>query len=141
MGEKVSIELKSELSELGRLAQIVAEFGQRHQLSSEAQFHTILALEEILSNVISYAYDDSKEHQISVCLLLEQGDLTVEVEDDGAPFDPLEAPEPDMQKPLKERPLGGLGIHLVRNVMDRLEYRRRDGRNLLIMTKNVIDRG
>lgn len=138
MGEKISIEFKSELSELGKLAQIVAEFGQRHHLSSQALFHTNLALEEILTNVISYAYDDSKEHQIIVCLLVEQGELTVKVEDDGRPFNPLEVPEPDIQKPLEERPIGGLGIHLVRNLMDRLEYRRHNGRNLLIMRKKVI---
>ncbi len=138
MGEKISVELKSDLSELGKLAQIVAEFGQRHHLSSHALFHTNLALEEILTNVISYAYDDSKEHQVIVCLRVEQGELTVEVEDDGRPFNPLEAPEPDIQKPLEERPLGGLGIHLVRNLMDRLEYRRQDGRNRLIMMKKVI---
>jgi len=137
MEQKVSIDLKSNLSELEKLAQIVAEFGQRHHLSSQALFHTNLALEEILTNVISYAYDDSEEHQIIVCLRVEQGELTVEVEDDGRPFNPLEAPEPDIEKPLEERPLGGLGIHLVRNVMDRLEYRRQDGRNLLIMKKVI----
>ncbi|MGQ0592993.1 MAG: ATP-binding protein [Gammaproteobacteria bacterium] len=138
MGEKLSVKLKSDLAELERLAQIVAEFGERHRLSSQALFHANLALEEILANVISYAYGDSKEHHISVCLLVEEGELTVEVEDDGRPFNPLEAPEPDIQKPLEERRAGGLGIHLVRNLMDRLEYQRQDGRNLLIMVKKVV---
>jgi len=63
MREKISVELKSEIPELEKLGQIVAEFGQRHHLSSQALFHTNLALEEILTNVISYAYDDSKECQ------------------------------------------------------------------------------
>ncbi|MGH8659922.1 MAG: SpoIIE family protein phosphatase [Gammaproteobacteria bacterium] len=138
-GNKISVALKSELSELEKLAQIVAEFGQRHHLSSEVLFHTTVALEEIVSNVIAYAYDDRGVHKIIVCLLMEQGELTVEVEDDGRPFNPLETLEPDMQKPLEERPVGGLGIHLVRNLMDRLEYRRQDGRNRLIMMKKVIE--
>lgn len=71
-----------------------------------------------MSNVISYGYDDREEHKIIVCLLMQQGKLTVEVENDGRPFNPLDAPEPDIEKPLEERTLGGLGIHLVRNVMD-----------------------
>ncbi|MCI0526023.1 MAG: ATP-binding protein, partial [Nitrospira sp.] len=76
MEQKISIALKSKLSELEKLAQIVAEFGQRHRLSSQALFHTGLALEEIVSNVISYGYDDRKEHKIIVCLRVEQGELT-----------------------------------------------------------------
>lgn len=134
----VSIELKGELSELEKLPQIVTEFGQRHHLSSETLFHTNLALEEILANVILYGYDDNKEHKIHVCLLMEGGELIMEVEDDGLPFNPLDAPEVDIQRPLEDRPVGRLGIHLVRNLMDRLEYQRENGRNRLLMMKKVI---
>jgi serine/threonine-protein kinase RsbW len=63
--------------------------------------------------------------------------MKVEVEDDGRPFNPLEAPPPDIGKPLAEREVGGLGIHLVRKMMDELEYRRENDKNLLILkTKN-----
>jgi serine/threonine-protein kinase RsbW len=63
--------------------------------------------------------------------------MKVEVEDDGQPFNPLEAPEADTTKPLEERTLGGLGIHLVRKLMDDLEYRRHEGKNLLVMKKRL----
>ena len=133
MTNTICIQLKNNLSELESLNKVVAEFAERHHLSSKVLFNLNLALEEILTNVISYAYDDKDEHQITVRLFLEQGQLKVEVEDDGRPFNPLEAPEPDLSKSLEERPVGGLGIHLVRKLMDELEYRREEGRNLFLI--------
>lgn len=129
----ISIQLKNNLSELESLNKVVAEFAERHRLSSKVLLNLSLALEEILTNVISHAYDDNDEHQIMVRLFLEQGQLKVEVEDDGRPFNPLEAPEPDLNKSLEERSIGGLGIHFVRKLMDELEYRREEGRNLFLI--------
>ena len=63
-------------------------------------------------------------------LSVESGEIRVNVEDDGKPFNPLDAPEADTAKPLEERTVGGLGVHLVRKLMDGLEYQRRDGKNL-----------
>ncbi len=129
----ISIQLKNNLSELESLNKVVAEFAERHRLSSKVLLNLSLALEEILTNVISHAYDDNDEHQIMVRLFLEQGQLKVEVEDDGRPFNPLEAPEPDLNKSLEERSIGGLGIHFVRKLMDELEYRRKEGKNLFLI--------
>ncbi len=133
MTNTICIQLKNNLSELESVNKVVAEFAERHHLSSKVLFNLNLALEEILTNVISYAYDDKDEHQITVRLFLEQGQLNVEVEDDGRPFNPLEAPEPDLSKSLEERSVGGLGIHFVRKLMDELEYRREEGRNLFVI--------
>jgi len=132
MKQKKSIRFKNNLSELEKLNLVLAEFGERYHLPSKVLFNLNLALEEILTNIISYGYDDREEHEIIVRLSLEQGELTAEVEDDGLPFNPLEAPEPDLNKPLEERPVGGLGIHLVRKLMDELAYQRQEGRNLLL---------
>lgn len=134
---KIFLELKNQLSELDRLSQTLAEFRQRHHLPSKVLFDMHLALEEIVTNVISHGFEDSKEHHIKVSLFLEQGELRAEVEDDGTPFNPLEAPSPDTEGPLAERPVGGLGIHLVRNLMDEMVYQRQEGRNVLVMKKKV----
>ena len=131
-GEK-SFHLKNDLSELERLRQAVAEFGERHNLPKDVIFNVNLALDEILTNVICHGYGDSEEHDISVRLFLEQEKLTVEVEDDARPFNPLEASEPDVDQSLEERPIGGLGIYLVRQMMDELEYRRGNDKNHLIL--------
>lgn len=129
----LSVQLKNDLSELQRMNQIVTEFGERHGLASELVFRLTLVLEEIITNVISYGYEDGSEHEISVRLFWHDPNMRIEVEDDARPFNPLKAPPPDMGKPLAERKVGGLGIHLVREMMDELEYRRENDKNLLIL--------
>jgi anti-sigma regulatory factor (Ser/Thr protein kinase) len=64
-------------------------------------------------------------------------ELRIEVEDDGRPFDPLAHSAPDLSQPLDKRPVGGMGIHMIRKSMDRVEYRRADGKNILTMTKAI----
>jgi serine/threonine-protein kinase RsbW len=137
MSEVIAVELKNQLSEIERLAHIVDDFGRRHQIEPQIIYTMKLALDEILTNIISYAYDDAKEHIIVIRLSLDQEKWTVEVEDDGRPFNPLNAPEPDTKQLLGERPIGGLGIHLVRKLIDELEYRRQNDRNILVMRLKV----
>jgi len=137
MNEQMSILFKNTLSEIERLGQVVEEFAALHHLPPPLAFEINVALEEILTNVISYGYDDSNEHDIIVRLSCNEGEVTAEVEDDGRPFNPLGAAEPDTNKLLEERPVGGLGIHLVRKLMDRVEYRRPQGKNLLMMKKRI----
>ena len=128
-----SVLLKNDLSELQRLNQIVTEFAKRHGLASELVFRLNLVLEEIITNVISHGYKDGLQHEIAVRLFWKDPNMKVEVEDDGCPFNPLRAPPPDMGQPLTDRRVGGLGIHLVREMMDELEYRRENDKNLLIL--------
>jgi anti-sigma regulatory factor (Ser/Thr protein kinase) len=137
MSENVAIEVKNSLSELERLAQIVDDFARRHQITTESNYKMKVALDEILTNVISYAYDDDGEHCITIRLQLECGKWIAEVEDDGLPFNPLNAPEPDVTQALDQRGVGGLGIHLVRKYMDELEYRNQMNRNILVMRLKV----
>jgi phosphoserine phosphatase RsbU/P len=133
----IAVELKNDLSEIERLKRIVDEFARRHQIETQALGNMNLALDEILTNIISYGYDDGGEQRIVIRLALEGGKWTVEVEDDGKPFNPLNAPVPDTKQLLEERPIGGLGIHLVRKLVDALEYRRQNDRNILVMRLKV----
>jgi anti-sigma regulatory factor (Ser/Thr protein kinase) len=141
MNERLTVTLKNDLSELERVSRLVDEFGTRHCLPARAIFELTLALDEILTNVLSYGFDDGGEHEIVVRLTPPESGgtagVTVEVEDDGRPFDPLQVRAPDVHSPLEERQVGGLGIYLARTVMDRLEYRRQGGKNVLVMRKNV----
>jgi sigma-B regulation protein RsbU (phosphoserine phosphatase) len=135
--EAIVVELKNSPPEIKRLTRIADDFGQRHRLNAESSHNVKVALDEILTNIISYAYADAREHSIVTRFSLEQGKLTIEVEDDGRPFNPLYAPEPDTTQLLEERPMGGLGIHLVRKLMDEVEYRTQNDRNILIMKLKV----
>jgi phosphoserine phosphatase RsbU/P len=136
---KVTLELKNDLSELAKLNHTLTEFGQRHQLPERVLFAIKLALEETVTNAISHNFTDEREHRISIRLSLEQSVLRADVEDDGRAFNPLDIPAPDPKKPLEERPLGGLGIHLARTLMDEVAYRRQNGRNMLTLKKEIAE--
>jgi anti-sigma regulatory factor (Ser/Thr protein kinase) len=133
--------LRNDLSELARIAAEVERFARARSVPEQALFELNLALDEVLTNVISYGYEDDGPHRIAVRLQLDGGDLVVEVEDDGCAFDPLGVPPPDLEKPLQEKPIGGLGVHLVRRAVDALAYRREPGKNVLTMRKRVLRAG
>lgn len=133
----LEMKLMNRLSELESLHETLTEFGQRHGLGPGIVHDLTLALEEILTNIISYGYTDEREHEIRVRVKAQPGEVIAEVEDDGQSFNPLAASEPDLEMPLEDRALGGLGIHFVRQLMDGLEYQRQEGKNLLLMKKYV----
>ena len=98
-----------------------------------------LALEELVTNTISYGFTDAGEHVIRISLHLDGPDLHIRVEDDATAFNPLEREAPDLVTPLAERPIGGLGIHFVRTLMDDVRYERVGARNVLSMRKRASD--
>jgi serine/threonine-protein kinase RsbW len=136
----MNVVVANDISELGRLSNRLTQFWAEHRLSPEMEGEVCLALEEIVVNIMRYGHPEGGKHEILVRLSFEGGLVTVAVEDDGVPFNPLEATEPDLNRPLEERSIGGLGIHLVRNLMDGVDYRREEGRNCLVMRKRVPGR-
>jgi serine/threonine-protein kinase RsbW len=132
-----SFTLVNDRSEIERLGRLVDAFGEAEGLHPDAIFSVTLALDEVVTNIIRYAHDDGRQHVIAVRLTVESGVLRAEVEDDGRDFNPLQAPPPDLDASLEERPIGGLGIHLVRSVMSSVAYRRQAGRNVLTMEKRL----
>ncbi|HEY2774995.1 MAG TPA: anti-sigma factor antagonist [Candidatus Binatia bacterium] len=132
-----TLRLASRLHELERISGEVDAFARRNGIPPRLAFDANLALDEVLTNIISYAYDDEAEHEIVVTLRAERDRFVIEVEDDGRPFDPLATPAPDLTMPADERPVGGLGLSLVRRLMPELQYQRRDQRNVLTMSRAV----
>lgn len=119
------------------LLEALEEFCRAHKLSVEVMQAVDLSLEEHLANILSYGRHPFDKATILIRFSIENNEISVEVHDAGIPFDPTSHPAPDLAFPLDERPVGGLGIHLMRQFMDRLEYRREEGRNVLIMHKNL----
>ena len=139
MSNTLAIRLANDLEELDRLSEALESFCTEQGFSPAQTYSLELALDEIVSNIIQYgAFDDIRE-SISI-LIRHDGDTSlIRVEDDGVAFNPLTAAPPELDVPLeeRERPVGGLGIHIVSSVMDRVEYFRRDGKNILEMEKGV----
>lgn len=106
-------------------------------VSFEAMYLASLAIEELVTNCIKYGYSDTDEHTVEIIFSVVDGVLTIDVTDDGNPFNPLEAPGPDFSVAAEQRPIGGLGLHLLRELSDEQRYERRDGTNRLTLTKRM----
>lgn len=137
MSAKAAIQARNALVELDRLNDFLAAFWASNQLPENAIFDFNLSLDEVFTNIVRHAYTDLLDHEIHIELLFENGTVFLTVEDEGVPFNPLDAPEVDVTVPLRERSIGGLGIFLVRKLMDEVEYDRVGNRNRLVMKKRV----
>ena len=134
---KVSFKLKSNLSELDALCQNLEKFGQSMGLSKKCVFEANLALDELFTNIISYGFDDKNEHTISITIALQNDELVVNIEDDGIPFNPTNAETPDLECTIEECRIGGLGIHLAKNLMNEVCYQRCKDKNILTLKKKI----
>jgi serine phosphatase RsbU (regulator of sigma subunit)/anti-sigma regulatory factor (Ser/Thr protein kinase) len=142
LGETMEWDLDNHLAEIPRLAHAVEEYGARLGLPVEAIYHVNLALDELLTNMISYGYPEGADGHIHVALLRTADTLTVDLLDDGLAFDLLQqAPPPDLDGDLEDRPIGGLGIYLVRTLIDETTYRREAGYNHLRLIKRLTAAG
>jgi len=113
----------------------VEEIRKGLSVSKKCLFETNLALEEACSNVLSYGFNKHTDHFIKITITSAQGVLNIRVEDDGKPFNPLEAKEPALQYDIENCEIGGLGIHLIKHVMGDIRYERYQDRNILTMKK------
>ena len=133
--KKEHISLKNHVEELNKLNAFIEDLLSEWRLPGPLGMNLNLALEEVFSNIVFYAFDDQEEHAISFTFENDSENLRVTIIDDGKPFDPLQSPPPDdLDKIPEERHIGGLGIYFVRSVMDDLNYQRKDGKNILQLT-------
>lgn len=135
----LTLRLQNHLLELDRIADAVDAFGETHGLNAKLRFQIRLVLDELLTNIISYGFPPTEEgrHVIAVDMGQEGKVLRFAITDDARPFDPLSAKAPDLDSDPGERHVGGLGIHLVRTIMDRVAYERVGGTNHLILEKDI----
>jgi anti-sigma regulatory factor (Ser/Thr protein kinase) len=133
----LTFELRNHLSELATLSEKMEGVGQALGLSRKCLFEINLALDELFTNIISYGFPDQSEHFIRVNVSAERGVLTVVLEDDGIAFNPVARIPPELPCTLDECKVGGLGIHLVKNLMDEVIYERRTGANVLTLKKSI----
>jgi len=137
MNKEATITLKNDVKDLGRLAEFFEQLGESWFLAPDIIMAVNLSLEEAVSNIIFYAWPDSKEHLIDLKIKYYEKALTIILSDDGKPFDPTKREEPDINLPIEERPIGGLGIHLIKRLMDGITYARKGNRNQLTLIKNI----
>ncbi|MBP5483118.1 MAG: ATP-binding protein [Bacteroidales bacterium] len=130
--------LHNDIQQIPQLADFVEAVADAAKLDVALTMSINLALEEAVSNVIMYAYPKGSDGLVDIEAIVRKDSLQFIVSDNGIPFDPTAAPEADISLNLDERPIGGLGIFLVRNIMDEVTYTRSDdGKNILTMTKKL----
>ncbi|MDX1540120.1 MAG: ATP-binding protein [Geminicoccaceae bacterium] len=138
---RASATFAGRLEEIPRVRAWVDDFGTKHGVVESDVAMIALALDELITNICSYGFDDDREHAIALSLKLKDGVLTASIEDDGRSFNPLKSKAPDPNAPLEQRQPGGLGIFLVRSVVDDVRYRRHRGNNHLTLIKKVAGPG
>lgn len=139
MNSQLSLTIKAERDELDRITAEVEDLGMQENWSPDLVFRVNLVLEEMVLNVIDYGTEDGV-NEIEIILTLTDESLTIEIIDDGSPFDPLsDAPDPDLEATLEERRVGGLGIHLTRSMMDDMRYRREQNKNHLTLVTYKVE--
>ena len=136
MSAKVSLNIESSPDALNRIVDAIESISLQEEWPPELLFTMNLVLEELGINIIRYAYGEDSNETFQIIITSEPSELTVDVIDSGPPFNPLtDAPKPDTDAPMLDRPIGGLGIHLVKSMMDEVDYKRECDRNHLRLVK------
>ena len=133
------LRIKNEVSELEKVALFVEEIGEELGLSMELQMNLNLVMEEMVTNVIFYAYPEGEEADIELLAKSDGKELTFVLSDQGKEFDPTAKDDADLDVNPADRELGGMGIFIVKNIMNKVTYQRLEGKNLLTMTKGIED--
>nr|MCR4824942.1 SpoIIE family protein phosphatase [Bacteroidales bacterium] len=131
------LSLQNDIQEIPQLADFIEHIAEETEISQADALSINLALEEAVANVILYAYPEGTDGLVDIEAVIRGRTIHFAISDSGMPFDPTQIDDVDIDQSLEDRPIGGLGIHLVRNIMDNVYYERSEGKNILHMTKKL----
>jgi len=137
VAQSTNLVLDGNLGELERVTAEAARFCRQHGLDGDVEFDLNLVLEELFTNTVRHGGCEGVEGAAEVLLAMLPDGVRLEYADRGTPFDPLAAPRPDLTAPLEDRRIGGLGIHLMRQIMRDFEYQRSNGWNRTSMRRPI----
>jgi len=130
------IEYDADLNNLPKFEKFISDIARNCGFENSVIMKIQLAIEEIIVNIISYSYPEEKQGRITLsCVKQDNNALVLKIEDGGVPFNLLDAETPDITQPVETRDIGGLGIFLTRQFMDKIEYKRENNKNILLLTK------
>ena len=137
--ELSSIKIRNMISEMPKIISYFESFAHENDMPAASIRKFNIVLDELLNNIISYAFNDDDEHHILVKFQLKYLRLIITIEDDGIPFNPFRAEPPDIELSINERNLGGLGVHIVKNMVDEYHYIRQSKKNIINLIKYNIN--
>lgn len=137
---RLVVSMPAKLDELAGLQAEVAQFGAANDWPADWEFQVELAIEELVVNIVNYGFKDGGDGRIELVLNSAPDALTIDIVDNGRPFDPFsEAPPPDLDSGVEDRPIGGLGVHFVKTMMDDVRYAREAQSNHVTLVKRRGD--
>ena len=138
--KKQLLSIKNRLEDIQIVIDNFEEFAQLAKLEQPFVLKMSIVLDELLANVVRYAFEDDHDHLIYLEFVVTDSSFYMTIEDDGVPFDPFNQPPPDTAKGLEERDIGGLGIHIVKSLMDSYSYERLENNNVVKLEKHNVVR-
>lgn len=137
MVENKVLTVNNKIEELTRVERFLEELAHEWNLPEQLVLSLNLVIEEALTNTILYGFHDEESHVIEILFNLNAGIISITISDDADEYDPTQKSDPDILLSAEERPVGGLGIYLIRKIMDSVQYKRINNINNLILTKNI----
>jgi len=136
MNQTRTYEIDNDISELNQLNSHLKQLAEDWNIPEKPLFQINLAVDELVTNIINYGYEEG-DHKIILIFSLLDNSITISIQDQGKAFNPLTMPDPDIFGPVEKRKIGGLGIHLTKTLMDSIKYDRTDDFNNVTMIKKI----
>jgi len=135
--QQTTIHFANTAAEAPRVQKKLEQFLTEQKVNDSIINRLLLCVDELVTNVIAHAYTDKQEHAVLLACRIYDSRIELELRDDGKPFDPTQKQAPSIDLPMEDRNIGGLGIHLVTTLMDKVEYHREGDFNVLVSTKEL----
>ena len=139
MAMELLLQLSNNRPEIRNLRNRFDIFAKDNELPNKVIRDVQLALDEVVTNIVEYGYDDDDKHLIDIKFILNEQSLKIIIIDDAKPYNILDKKDPDTSQSLDEKPIGGLGIYLVKRLMTNIDYDYKDGKNHLLLTKSFTE--
>lgn len=133
----MKLTLNNDIEQVPQLSEFIETVCEENSIDMETTMSLNLALEEAVVNVMNYAYPEGTTGNVTIEIVKGSQYLDFIISDNGKPFDPTAKEKPDTSLSVEERPIGGLGIHIIRQIMDSVHYERKSDQNILTLRKNI----
>ena len=138
MSTHKTVRITNQRNQIDTVRKFFDEYSKENKLTEKTVHDIQMALDELLTNIVNYGYEDSDEHKIDVRFGINDDAVRVEIIDDSKPYNILEQENPDISLSVEDKPIGGLGIFLIKKLMSNVDYYTKEGKNHLVMTKELV---
>ena len=137
MSTHKTVHINNQRNQIDIVRKLFDDYSKENKLTEKTSHDIQMALDELLTNIVSYGYEDTDEHWIDVHFGVDDGVLKVEIVDDSKPYNILERDDHDISLSMEDKPIGGLGVLMIKKLMSRVDYYTKEGKNHLVMTKEL----